>query len=325
MRPATAARLGGLAVVVVAIAVLVAQPRTGPAVRQAPTPTASGTQSEGTPGPGESPSGTARAWRWFDHAYLIVLENRGADQVVGNTTEAPYLNGLIAGAGLASNYHAVAHPSEPNYFTLVAGSTFDIHDDSSYDLDAPSIFDQLEAAGRTWHVYAQGYPGGCFLDMEAESGPDRGPAGTYVRRHNPAISFTRVSGDPARCSNITALGAFDPAAADFEMIVPNNSNNMHDGSIRQGDDFLASIVPDIVSSPAFRAGALFITWDEGDSNEQGGGRVPMIVVRPGLDPGFASPVLHTHPAFLRTLEDNWGLACLAEACQADPLSEFFGR
>ncbi|HYM83634.1 MAG TPA: alkaline phosphatase family protein, partial [Candidatus Dormibacteraeota bacterium] len=262
---------------------------------------------------------------WFDHAYLIVLENHGSDQIIGNTTDAPYLNRLARAYGLATDYEAVAHPSTPDYFTLLAGSTFGIADDARHDIAAPSLFDQLEAHGRTWHVYAKDYPGGCFTGMSATGGPDLGPEGQYVRRHNPAASFTRITSDPGRCANITSMASFDPTAADFEMLVPNDTNNMHDGTIRQADDWLATIVPRILAAPDFAHSVLFITWDEGDTNEGGGGKVPMIVVRPGLGPGFTSPVLHTHRAFLRTIEDGWDLGCLAGACQAVAMSEFFGR
>ena len=261
----------------------------------------------------------------FDHAYLIVLENHGSDQIIGNVADAPFINRLASRYGLATGYEAVAHPSTPDYFTLVAGSTFGIGDDGQHDLSAASLFDQLEAHGRSWHVYAQDYPGGCFTGMSARGGPDLGPAGEYVRRHDPAISFTSISRDPKRCANITSMSSFDPTAADFEMIVPNDTNNMHDGTIRQADDWLASIVPRIMAAPDFAHSVLFITWDEGDGNEGGGGKVPMIMVRPGLGPGFRSPALHTHRAFLRTIEDAWGLGCLAGACQAAPLSEFFGH
>lgn len=317
------------AIVVAVAAVLVGLPAAGPlrSADPATSPAAVGTTFPGTAGTSGSPSGAPPSsvpTGWFDHAYLIVLENHGADQIVGNTTDAPYLNGLISQYGLATNYRAISHPSAPNYFVLVAGSDFGIHDDNPRDIDAPSLFDQLEAHGLTWHVYAQGYPGGCFTGTQANAGPDMGPAGDYVRRHNPAISLTRVAGDPKRCSNITPLASFDAGAANFEMIVPNNTNNMHDGSIHQADDFLATVVPRILSAPAFSHGALFITWDEGESGSAAGDAVPMLVVRPGIQPGFRSDTLHTHAGFLRTLEDAWGLGCLAAACAVDPLSEFFG-
>jgi hypothetical protein len=263
---------------------------------------------------------------WFDRAYLIVLENNGDAQIVGNTTDAPYLNHLIAGYGLATDWQAPGRPSYPNYLALVTGSTLGVTDDTPRDFGDPTLFDQLEAKGRTWHVYAQGYPGDCFTGDQADGGEDLGPAGTYVRRHVPPLSFPAITRDASRCANVTSLASFDPAAADFEMIVPNNANNMHDGSIRAGDDWLATFVPRILESPAFAHAALFITFDEGakDAPGAGGGLVPMIVVRPGIAPGFQSPALHTHRAFVRTIEDAWGLGCLPAVCDSRPASEFFG-
>ncbi|HEY7970906.1 MAG TPA: alkaline phosphatase family protein, partial [Candidatus Limnocylindrales bacterium] len=90
----------------------------------------------------------------FSHVYLIVMENHEYGSIVGNT-QAPYLNALIRHYGLATNYHAVAHPSEPNYLALFAGSTFGVHDDGVYNLGGRNLADQLAARGRSWHVYAQ--------------------------------------------------------------------------------------------------------------------------------------------------------------------------
>jgi len=262
---------------------------------------------------------------WFEHAYLIVLENHGSASIVGNP-QAPYLNGLIASYGLATDYTAVAHPSQPDYLALVSGSTWDVQDDASHDLSGQTLFDQIEQHGRTWHVYEQDYPGGCFTGAQASGPVDLvGLPGAYVRKHDPAISFTSISGSRARCANITSLASFDAGAADFEMIVPNLANDMHDRSIRQGDEFLAAFVPRILSSAAFAHGALFITWDEGTGSANGGGRVPMIVVRPGMTPGFRSYATHTHRAFPRTVEDAWGLGCLPQTCHVTDLGQFFGR
>src|SRR5207249_2992874 len=118
-----------------------------------------------------------------------------------------------------------------------------------------------------WAVFAQNVPAGCFRGTDATDGPD-GP-GKYVRKHNPAISFRGISGDPARCAGITDFSHFDPTAADFEMVIPNLCNDMHDCSVATGDAFLRSFVPRITDSPAFAHSVLFITWDEGTSGERG--------------------------------------------------------
>ncbi len=260
---------------------------------------------------------------WFDRAYLIVLENHGAASIVGDP-QAPYINRLISSYGLAVDDYAVAHPSQPDYLALLTGSTLGVTDDGVHTLSSTSLLEQLTQHGRTWHVYEQDYPGHCFTGAQATGGVDLvGQAGTYVRRHDPAISLTSVSGSAVACGHITPLAAFDPGAADFEMIVPNLTNDMHDGTVAQGDAFLAAFVPRIISSPAFSHAALFITWDEGSGNANGGGRVPLIVIRPGIRPGFRSYATHTHRAIPRTIEDAWGLGCLSGTCSSANLAEFF--
>jgi phosphatidylinositol-3-phosphatase len=285
-----------------------------------------GTLKAATGGSGSSGSsgggpGSSTGLPDFSHIYVLVMENREYSSIVGSSN-APYLNGLIAQYGLATNYNAVTHPSEPNYFALFSGSTQGVTNDSRYDLAGTNLVDQLTAKQRSWRVFAQNVPLGCYTGMTASGGPDG--SGSYVRKHEPAISFTDISTDAARCADIANFSAFDPSAADFEMIVPNLCNDMHDCSVAAGDAFLQGFVPKITSSASFKAGGvLFITWDEGTSDIGGGGHVATLVIGPGAKTGFTSSVAHDHYSLVRTIEDAWGLGCLNQTCSANDLSEFF--
>ncbi len=279
------------------------------------------TIASGGSGGGSGGSGGSSGLPAFSHIYLIVMENHEYSSIVGSSN-APYLNGLIAQYGLATNYDAVAHPSEPNYFALFSGSTQGITNDSKYDLAGTNLADQLAAHQKTWRVFAQNVPLGCYTGMTASGGADG--SGSYARKHEPAISFTDISGDAARCADIANFSAFDPAAADFEMIVPNLCNDMHDCSVATGDAFLKGFVPTITSSAAFKdGGVLFITWDEGTTAIGGGGHVATLVIGPGVKSGFVSSVAHDHYSLVRTIEDAWGLGCLNQTCSANDLGEFF--
>jgi hypothetical protein len=259
----------------------------------------------------------------FAHIYLIVMENHEYSSIVG-TSRAPFINGLIHRYGLAGNYFAVTHPSQPNYLALFGGATFDVHDDAVHRLARPNLVDRLEAGGRSWHVYAQDVPGPCATLASHRGGRDLdGAGGSYVRKHEPAISFRDIASRPKRCARITHLASFDPAAANFELIVPNMINDMHDGTIAQGDAFLRDFVPRITTSPAFSNSLLLITWDEGSTSRRGGGKVATIVVASSVVAGFRSTVRHDHFSLLRTIEDAWGLTCLKRSCSANNLHEFF--
>ncbi len=267
------------------------------------------------------PSGSLRPVPALTHAYVIVLENKSYEGIVGSP-DAPYLASLISKYGLAQSYQGVAHPSQPNYIALVSGSTNGVTDDEPHDVDAPTLFDQLEQAGRTWRVFAENVPGGCFTGASATGGRDG--TGTYARKHEPAISFSSISGTPSRCANIQDLTSFDPAAADVEFIIPNECHDMHDCSTAVGDAWLKQFVPTILDSAAFKTGgALFITFDESSDADKASNHVATIVASPLVQAGSRSAVPHTHFSLLRTLEDAWHLGCLADSCSANNLGEFF--
>ncbi len=257
----------------------------------------------------------------FSHIYTIIMENREYDSVVGSQN-APFINSLIGEYGSATNYTAVAHPSEPNYFALFSGSTQGAAGDGIYNLSGQNLADQIQAAGKTWRVFAENYPGGCFKGAVASGGQDA--PGTYARKHNPAISFTDITNSPERCANITDLSHFDAGAANYELIVPNLCNDMHDCSSGAGDNFLRQFVPKILASGAWQnGGVLFVVWDEGGSTLGGGGRVALLVISKEVTKGFQSAARYNHYSLVRTIEDAWGLPCLNLACQANNLSAFF--
>ena len=67
----------------------------------------------------------------LDHVFVIVMENHGFQQIIGNRNE-PYLNNLINSGkvNLATNYFAVGHPSLTNYLEIAGGSNFGVRSDN---------------------------------------------------------------------------------------------------------------------------------------------------------------------------------------------------
>lgn len=267
----------------------------------------------------------------FDHIYVIMMENKESTEIIGSD-RAPYLNSLIGQYGVATSYTGVSHPSQPNYLALWAGSTFGITDDNNHDLTGPTIADQLDAAGKSWRVFAENYPVGaagaapaCFTKATARGGED-GP-GNYSRKHNPAMSFTSLSTDLTRCSqHITDFTHFDAAAANFSFVVPNACHDMHDCAVSDGDKWLQQWLPEhILNTPTWKNSnsAIFITWDEGETAKGGGGNVPLIVISHETAAGFVSQAPFNHYSLLLTIERAWGLGCLSSSCTAEDLSAFF--
>ena len=314
-------RLVAIAAAALLTIVVISVSAARPGSQAVPSATASSTGPRTSTALLSPPPGSDAPVPPFKHLWLIVLENKTYDQIVG-VKAAAYLNDLFGTSGLATRYQAVAHPSQPNYLALFSGSTQGVSDDKPHELTAPTIADQLEAAGKTWRVYAENVPAGCDRSATAHDGPDG--SGTYARKHEPAISFASISGNPARCANIVPFKGFDPAAADFELIVPNLCNDMHDCSVAVGDAWLRGFLPTITGSAGYRdRGVVVITFDEGADGTNPPNRIATIVSSPLVVPGMRSTVPHTHYSLLRTIQDGFGLDCLAESCSANTLGEFF--
>ena len=73
----------------------------------------------------------------LDHVFVIMMENHAYGQISTNP-QAPFINGLMASANLATNYFAIAHPSSTNYLEVVGGSNFNNLSDQYPDWHNPS-------------------------------------------------------------------------------------------------------------------------------------------------------------------------------------------
>ena len=124
-----------------------------PAGSSGPSGTRSSTPRAG--GPTSSPSASMVA---VTKVLTIVLENHGPAAV---TAHMPGLVGLAHTYGQTSRYHALTHPSLPNYLALAGGSTFGVTDDAppaAHRVPGPCVFDLAVGAGRTARTYAEAMP-----------------------------------------------------------------------------------------------------------------------------------------------------------------------
>jgi hypothetical protein len=256
----------------------------------------------------------------INHVVVVWLENHEYTAVTASSM--PYLYGLGTTYGRSAQFYAVAHPSLPNYLAFWSGSTQGVTNDATHNLSATSLSNQMATAGRSWRTYAQNYPAtsGCHTASSYSGGVDGpGVAGTYVRKHNPAMSFTYVSGS-SQCNNIQPLAAFDPSV-NVAFVVPNLCNDAHDCSLATADTFLRGFVPKVTGAPDWAHTLLVVSFDEGTTSTNGGGHIFTVVARQGLS-RFVSTTQHNHYSLLRTIENLNGLPCLANTCSANSLSEF---
>jgi phosphatidylinositol-3-phosphatase len=287
------------------------------------------------PGPGPAPStgpcGTVATAPAYQHVIWIWMENHSYGDIIGNTSLAPYINSLAAECGLAANYHNISHPSLPNYIAGTSGLSVsqvklfksDCNPSKHCSTTAPSIFGQ----GESWRAYEESMPSACA----------RSNSGEYAVRHNPPPYFTTLSGCSSFDVPYTQL-ASDLAANTlpaFSFVTPNLISDMHDGTINQGDTWLANNLPVILNSSDYQSGttAVFITWDEGAGGKSGEDcaanptdescHVPTIVISPSTPAGSTSSSLFNHYSLLGTTEQLLGLPPLGQAASSPTMISAF--
>jgi phospholipase C len=272
----------------------------------------------------------------FDHLFLIVLENRGFDQVIGNP-DMPSLNALAERYGLAANHHGVAHPSLPNYVALISGGTWGSRsDDPTQTFEQPTLAGQLEAKGLDWKAYMQGLPSAGF------QGPFAGAGGLYAKKHDPFLLFPRIAGVPSRAGRVVPLQQLGADletghAPAFAFIVPDQCHDMHGTSQcqdahaldRAGDAFVQHWVQTIQASRAWTGNsAIVVTFDEAPQGVAsvlglGENHIATLVISREGPRGFTLHTPTDHYSLLRTLEDAWGLPRLGKAADATSMAALF--
>jgi hypothetical protein len=248
--------------------------------------------------------GTAVAQAAPSHPIVvIVLENKTYQNIVGNSSAAPYIQSLIAGGTLFTNYQA-APGSLPDYLRMTGGIAT-----TAAAANSDNIFNQLQKAGISWGQYNESMPSACYT----RSGP-----APYDKGHNAAVWYHDITSNKAACANMLPFAAFDPAhLRAFSYVVPNDANNMHDGSskaaqIKAGDTWLQGHVPAMLAGGA----EVIVTWDEGTrSNEH----IATIAIGGPAGHGVTNGNAYTHFGLLAGLEDDFGVPRVNAAQTAVPL------
>ncbi len=239
--------------------------------------------------------------------FLIVMENHSMDEAL----QGAYTRQLASQAGVATNYHAITHPSVPNYLAITSGQTWGVTDDVYSALPARDIGHQLTAANIKWRAYME--------DLGSQGCVDSPPP--YALRHNP---FAYYGG--ACPSNVVPFSKLAPdlaaKATRFSWIGPNTCHDQHDCSTSVGDGWLRQTIGMITSSASWQANAvIFITWDEDDGSA--GNQVLTLVLRPDVK-HRTSTVSYDHYSLLATIEDILGVPRLGNAANAKPMSDLIG-
>jgi hypothetical protein len=256
----------------------------------------------------------------FQKVVLILFENQGIEKVV----EQSFFARLAKEGASLQNYHALTHPSQPNYIALVSGSDQGVRDDGVRTVDARHLGDLLEGAGKTWKNYAEGYPGGCFLERSQ---------GLYVRKHTPFISFKNIQADEVRCRTHVVPGSvfFEDFKAgrlpDFSFFTPDMNQDGHDTNPSYSNQWFEKTFAPLLPEFMKQGILLITTYDENDCNSIGRGgvfitrssrcasdsnQIYLSFYGPQVKPGTQSSGYYDHYSLLKTLEEGFQLPSLGQ-------------
>ncbi len=278
------------------------------------------------------PCGLLTTAKQYKHIVWIWEENKDEADVVG---KAAYIDSLAQKCASLTNIKdngtTATLNSEPQYAAATSGSNCNkgitsagghgeacILDDGVYgpanSLTTKSIFQLVKESGGSWKSYQESMPANCAL---TNSPP-------YYFKHNPAAFYVPISSDckqydvptPAitcptsgsgDCTTPTGTLADDIAGgrlATFTFITPDQNNDMHDGTVAQGDNWLRTYLPLLIKGPNYQAGdtAIFIMWDEG-STSTGTPIIPSLVVAPSVKVGAVVDTASNNIGLLKTVQD----------------------
>ncbi len=248
------------------------------------------------------------------HIMLIVMENEGYAQIIGNS-HAPYINSLASTYASATKWYGLQDSSLADYIALISGAT------GTYS--APTLIGELANASISWKAYMEDMPSVCYTGKGI---------GNYSKLHNPFVYFKSIR-TTALCNQVVP---FSPAfgndlssntAPDFMWVSPNECDDMNskcsplNNYIEQGDQWLQKTIPTVLKSQWYAAGGtIIVTWDSATKADQSGwntgtgGHVPTIVISAKSSGMFS--LGGNHYGTLRAIEEAYGVGLLGASATA---------
>ncbi len=329
----------------------------------------------------------ANQGKWFDHILIVMCENESDTNVLLD----PFMSALREQGVYLSDNHGCCHPSQPNYIATIAGSTLgfphnvtkpgtkmppggwdfagdnvpqQVSEAGQDPFEIRSIVDLLEDAGLSWRAYIEDLPGaggrsGSKTDLGAKETnhytrqPGNPDAWYYLSRHNPFISFPRITRfnrlDNVVDASLLAGDLFNGSLPNFCWYTPNRYHDGHglppaqNTTANQNDPTNSARVGNISSwvqwflnlypiandniATVFPARTLVVlTFDENGPYTEENQIYTLLLGKDVLN-GISSPQAGTynHYNLLRTIEDNFGLGTLGRNDQTSSPYSFFSE
>lgn len=244
----------------------------------------------------------------IDHIVIVVEENHSSKKISGNPS-APYMNNLMKTGVNLMNHYAIEHPSQPNYLDLFSGSNQGVNNDLvPKKMNTRNLASELIHHGYTFGGYSEGLPRTGFTgpyDLKT----------LYAKKHNPWVNFTNL---PASINMpLTSFPQNFNQLPTVSLVIPNLKHDMHDGTIREADQWLQAHLSSYARWAPQHNSLLILTWDEDDMSSNN--KIPTVIIGAHLKNGPYEGKSN-HFSTLRMIEQVYGLDLLGKSKTAPPLN-----
>jgi hypothetical protein len=252
-----------------------------------------------------------------DHIVVVMMENENYSSIIGNPAQAPYINSLAQAGASFSDAHGEWHPSLPNYYALLSGSTQGLTNSTPPapgSINADNLPNELAQHGYSFASYGDEYTPAAFLAYSDLPGTATAP--------NPVDKWLTCPGSvPGQGCGFPTNAAGYANLPTVTFVHGNQYQSMHDGNVLEGDTWVKNTFSDYANWAATHNSELLVTWDE--DNFTTANHMPTVLYGANVTPGSYGETIN-HYNMLRTIEDMYGLPYLANDANAAPITDVFG-
>ncbi|MFZ5502180.1 MAG: alkaline phosphatase family protein [Pseudomonadota bacterium] len=244
-----------------------------------------------------------------DHVVVVIQENKSYDDIMSMVNRNSYIHELAQRGMLFTRSYGITHPSQPNYLALFSGSTQGVTVNSCpHQFNSDNLATALLDAGLTFASYSESLP--MTGDLSCMSG-------AYQRKHNPVANWQGTRLPPAINQRFADFPKNFSDLPTVSFVIPDQNNDMHDGSFEQADAWLRTHLDPYVEWAMDNNSLLILTWDEDDY--RGDNHIVTLMVGPMVQQGESVQQIN-HYNLLRTLLDFYDLPALGESTTAEPIT-----
>ena len=236
----------------------------------------------------------------YSHVVVVVEENHGYSDIIGNGSIAPYINNTLASGGIVlTNAYGEQHPSQPNYYWLFSGGnqgfTTDVAPTAATNGNA-NLYTEFQTAAGNGQLPSTNFFGAYAENFDTNNPYANGGPNEYVSRHVPWLDFSSINNsNPAGITldfTNSPLNSSSPSySANFSnlpvlsFVIPCLTNDMHyavtpsnepsgansnnamysTSAIATGDAWLSNNLSAYASWAKSNNSLLIVTWDEDHS------------------------------------------------------------